>query len=255
MGDLAADRVYDERTDDETVYIAGGIGVTAAAVSNGRIGRFQLAHRCVAEDVATTADGRPVVATADETLVGTDFAASGFGPAVTVGADGETALAADETGRLARFEDGWNTTGRVDAAVHGLDGDLVAASDGVHRADGTHIGLDDAYDVAATGPFVATERGIFRRVEGWRRDCEAPTHRVTSDGRQALAVTADGRVLTGSDGEWRALGLEAGSPFVDVACGESAYALTEDGRLFVGHSGDWRSRSLGLSAATALAVA
>jgi hypothetical protein len=101
----------------------------------------------------------------------------------------------------------------------------------------------------------ATERGLFRRVEGWRHDWEGPTHRVAGDRDSALAVTADGGLLAGTDGDWHAVGLEPEAPFVDVAWGASAYAITADGRLFVGDDGDWRSRALGLADATALAVA
>jgi len=263
-------RVYTDQSETVDAYVAADLGVAVARVSRDKIGEFSLVERCTARDVAATAHGI-AAATAEDVLVGDDdgFEATGFGPAVAVtGYDGGV-LAAGEDGRLARYDGSWDAIDTV-ADVRALDADLVAAADGVHRFgdDGlAAVGLDDARDVAAAGvPLAATPNGLYRLGAGWMQAADGAFEVAASDpvtaeagalGR-AHAATADA-LYEHADGDdadaWAARDLPVEDAVVDVAYAtDSVVVLTADGVLAADAGDGFRHRSLGLRAASALAV-
>ncbi|WP_226011347.1 HVO_0234 family beta-propeller protein [Halomicrobium salinisoli] len=266
---LSEKRMYGDRRAETRAYVVGRMGVTYVAVSDDQIGRFGLEEQCTARDVAA-ADGRLVVATDEDVLVGGEegLEPAGFGSAVAVGADPLLAAAAD--GRVARSTDGeWETVGTVDE-VRAIDGNLVAAADGVYRVgpDGlAPLGRRDVRDVAAAGPFAATEAGLFRGTDdGWELEegGDATVVAAESDGGRAHAVVG-GDLLErseegeASDGEWW-LADAPREAVVDVAYADATYAVTGDGAVLVdpvaAKDGDpqWRTRSLGLTDVVGIAV-
>lgn len=263
---LSEKRMYGERRRETRCYVATAMGVAYVAVSDDQIGRFGLAHRCTARDVAA-GDGRLFVATEEDVLIDEDpredggtVEPTGFGPAVAVGG-GEEPLAASPDGRVAALEDDeWRDLDAV-PEVRAVDGDLVATADGVYRRDGdglAHVGLEDVRDVAAAGRYAATDSGVFRERDGWEREVSGSATVVASDGDRAHAV-GGGDLLERVDGAWE----PAGAPregVVDVAYDEAAFAVTADGTVLVDPvsakdgAPEWRTRSLGLADAVALAI-
>ncbi|PSP77179.1 hypothetical protein BRC81_10345 [Halobacteriales archaeon QS_1_68_20] len=283
MSDLAADRIYDDRTGKQDVYVASGQGVAVVEVSH-RVGRFRLDRRCTARDVAA-ADGLVAVATDEDVLLldradesdaesggeapgdeSAEYVETGFGPASAVGFDEGALVAAGDDefdiGRLLHPREDpteWLTVADVDAPVRAIDGPLLAADDGVYQLTADEIadvGLDDARDVAAVGPFAATGDGCYRLGPGWTRDLEDAFDVVaaaSSDGELALAHAATADALYAFDGEWDEREV-AESPVADVAYGATTYAVTADG-TFLADGGDrWERRSLGLRDVVAVAV-
>jgi hypothetical protein len=261
---LSEKRVYADTREETVVFVAGSTGVTRVAVAGDQVGRFSLAEQCDARDVAG-ADGRLLVATATDVLVGTGdgFAATGFGPALAVGIDDGTPVAAGESGAVARLAgDTWDEVATI-PDVRAIDGPLLGAADGLYRADAgyDHAGLDDVRDVAAAGPYAATGSGLFRRHDGWEQLFGGEFDVVAATDTAAHAVGSAVWVRT-DDGAWATTDLPADSPVVDVAYGTVPYAVTADGTLLVAVSGDsspdgtagWRSRTLGLPDTRALAV-
>jgi len=260
--------MYGDRREETVAYLATGQGVATVRVSGDQVGRFGLAHRVPARDVATT-DGAVVVATDEAVLVGPDdFEPLGFGPAVAVGTDREGAvLAADEDGRVARYrDDEWvdlGTVGDVRAIAEGF----VAATDGVWRIGGDGLadaGLDAVRDVAVADgvPLAATGEGLYRLGNGWLREREGAYRVVAAGSGHAHAATATD--LFERDGEaWTTVDLPVDEPVVGVGYGECVYAVTDAGTFLVeadpettaDGAGGWRSRSLGLPDVAALAVA
>lgn len=270
MGELEEDRVYRETIGKTDVYVAAALGVAVVSVSNDRIGRFRLAQRCDARDVALVGH-RLVIATDEDVLVGTDDAleASEFGPAVAVGGESDV-LAASPNGSIARYrEGGWAPVGEV-GAVRAIDGDLVAAADGVYRVeDGLEpLGLDDVVDVA-TGetPLAATSEGLYRFDGEWTRERAGPFRVVASDGERAHAATS-AALFERSDGEWRERDPPIEETIADLGYtgvasedGRGVVGVTVAGTCFVdpvaakdGATG-WRRRMLGLDDVTRIAVA
>ena len=278
---LSEKRIYGARREATRAYVASAIGVTYVASSDDQIGRFGLEHRCEARDVAGD-DGQLLVATDEDVLVGTEdgFEPAGFGPAVAVGV-GADPLAADPDGRVARLVEGtWESLGEVDG-VRAIDGDLVAAADGVYHVnyegerrdpgedlspDLSHVGLDDARDVAGAGPFVATGNGVYHREDGWNRQVEGDATVVSSVGRSGRHVgrrahaVVDGTLCErDGEGEWRDADAPDGQ-VVDVAYGDATFAVTGDGTVLLDPvsakdgSPAWRSRSLGLADVVGVAV-
>jgi hypothetical protein len=271
-------RVYAETREETVAWVASAIGVTRVSVAGTQIGRFSLAERCTAHDLAGSG-GRLYVATDEDLLVGTDdgFEASGFGPAVAVGIDDGTPLAAGPDGRIGALDGNtWTERGTVPSDVRGMDGSLVAAADGVYHVDGSvsHAGLDDARDVAAAPALAATGTGLYHRQDGWTQEVGGEASVVAGDGGRAHAVV-DGELLErGDENTWTPCDLPVGGEVVDVAYVDAPMAVTGDGTLVVhaaaepseGHSqsaatgdtrqavGDWRHRALGVSDVAALAV-
>ncbi|GAA0649040.1 HVO_0234 family beta-propeller protein [Salarchaeum japonicum] len=251
-------RVYAEKEDSEVVLVATGMGVASVSVSADQIGRFGLAHRCTARGVAAR-PGEGAVATEDGVVVTADedeFEEIGFSRSVAVGY-GTGLLAADSSGTLAEYADGeWVERGAV-ADARAIDGDLVAAADGVHRVtpDGVeHAGLDDAADVAAAGPYAATAEGLFRLGNGWLDELSGDATAVVADGERAHAVV-DGALHERTPDGWRERSTHADAALVDVAHGDGAvYAITADATLLVDAGDGWRSRTLGLRDVAGIAV-
>ena len=269
--------MYGDRREETVAYLATAQGVATVRVSGDQVGRFGLAHRTDARDVATV-DGAVVVATDEAVLVGREeFEPLEFGPAAAVGTDREgDVLAAAESGRVARYRDGeWVDLGTV-AAVRAIADGFVAAADGVWRVDGDGLvsaGLDAARDVAVADgvPLAATDDGLYRLGNGWLCEREGAFTTVAADAdyhaadpSHALAHAATPTDLYAFHGEeWRPLDLPTDESVVDVAYGECVYAVTDRGTFLVDAdpertpdgTGGWRSRSLGLPDVTALAVA
>lgn len=247
-------RVYADRAGTTTAFLATGAGVARVEVSADTVGEFTLAHRCDARDVAG-ADGRLAVATAEDVLVGTGEGVepTGFGPADAVGYH-DAPLAAGN-GRLARYDDsGWTTLASI-ADVRAIDGDLVAAADGVHRTDGSHVGLDAVRDVATSGgPLAAAESGLYYLANGWVQALDGRFDVVASGTAAAHAAGGDTLYERGASGDWTAVDLPVSEPIADVGFGEATYVVTETG-TFLANAGDgWRHRSLGLPDVAAVAV-
>jgi len=258
---LSEKRVYDERRGADPAYVASDMGVTRVTVAGDQVGRFSLARRCGARDLAG-GGGRLVVATDADVLVGTgdaEFAETGFGPAVAVGLDGEVPVAAGPEGHLARLRgEDWAAVGSCEAAVRAIDGDLVAAADGLYHVGPPgggleHAGLDEVRDVAATGPWAATAAGLFHRRDGWEAVLEGAFTVVAADEGRTHAVSGD---LWRREGEtWRRPDPPVEAAVVDVAYGERPYLVTENGTFLVeGEDGAWGRRALGLAGVCALAV-
>lgn len=267
MSDIEQKRIYADRREATVLYVAGQQGVATVWVSGDRVGRFGIAHRCRARDVAAR-DGTVYVATDEGVLAGPDpFDPLGFdGGAVAVAASDAGVFAASETGELRRLrDDAWTTPGAVDE-VRALSGAFVAAGEGVFRVrDGelVGVGLADVRDVAAGGtPLAATGDGLYRLGNGWLSEREGAFEVVGAapgDDR-AHAATADALYACGDD--WTAVDLPVAEPVVDVGYGECTYAVTASGTVLVAAdpdrtadgTGGWRSRALGLTGVEALAV-
>ena len=274
---LSEKRMYGQTRPETHAYVGSGLGVTRVETAGGQIGRFSLAERCSARDIAG-ANGEIAVATDEAVLISTDdgFAATGFGPATAVGYDADGLVAAGQ-GRVARYDDGeWWEMGAVDD-VRALASDLVAAADGVYGLPGCAcLGLHDAADVA--GPFAATADGLYKRDategtvgtrENWAIVRSGAHGVVASDGERTHAAEADTLYeLTDTDGaspdpHWQACDLPVRERVVDVTYGQDTYAITEDGTFLVDTAdestadgrGGWRSRSLGVPNISGIAVA
>lgn len=248
-------------------------------------GRSPSARR--ARLVAVAADEDVFVAPVDdadpENPGALSFADTGFGPATAV--DSDSLLAGDADGRVARFEAGggggdedggapatdgeWVTLDEV-GGVRALDGDLVAAADGVHRVrdDGlASVGLDDARDVATGGdgvaPLAATGSGLYKLGNGWMEVLDGAVDAVvaSADGR-AHAVSGGDLFGRGDGGAWTTIPVPVDEDVAAVGHGVAAtYAVTEAGTFLVRADGgrdegdaDWRHQVLGLREVGGVAV-
>ena len=264
-------RVYGAKQAGTELFVACGVGLLRVSVSDALVGEFGLVHRGDVRDVAAS-EGVLVVATGADVLFGvaggegaTDgdgtgdvtFEPTGFGPAVAVSARGGPVASDGE--RVARFDEGWTTTAELDG-VRALNGGLVAAAAGVHRTDGTALGLPDARDVDAAGtPLAATDDGLYYLGNGWMRAVEKAAggfRVVASDDAGERAHAAGERLYSrdGADDDWSA--VDVPGEVVDVAHAETTYAVTRDGTLwaFDPAEGAWRDRTLGVPDVRALAV-
>ncbi|WP_435348130.1 HVO_0234 family beta-propeller protein [Haloarchaeobius sp. HRN-SO-5] len=250
-------RVYEGDQRETTVYVASGVGVVAVNVVDERVGGFELVARCTARDVAAD-EGAVAVATDEDVLVGPEsFDGTGFGSAVAVDLSADGLLAADDDGRVARYEDGeWRALGTCAGAVRAIDGDLVAADDGVYRAtdDGlTHAGLDDVRDVATAGiPRAATAAGLYHLGNGWMDDADGDFTLVASDGDRGHAV-GDGDLYRLTDDGWEVHPNQPDATFVGVTYGDTTYAVGSDGRFFAEAPDGWRHQLLGMPDVVAVA--
>jgi len=283
--DIALDekRMYGGKRPETTVYVASGMGLTRVDVAGDQVGRFELVFRDSVRDVAG-GEGRLLVATDEGVLVGTEagFEPTGFGPAAAVGlapGEGDTGphpLAAAPGGEVATLRgDEWERVG-TGSDPRAIDGDLLAAGDGVYRvdvaADGDAAGLDRlregaATDVAAAGPYAACPDGLYELPDRQLRDGEhaavaadASEGRAPAGGNRAHAV-AGGELFVRRDG-WERADLPTDESIVDIGYGESVYAVTAAGTLLVDADpeqtpdgyGGWRSRALGVREVRRLAV-
>ncbi|WP_411965130.1 hypothetical protein [Haloferax sp. YSMS24] len=263
--DLSIDekRVYADKSGKQTVYVAAEMGVVSVDVSDDLVGGFRIDHRCSPRDIVGS-PGEVAVATDEDVLLVHDDAYHelDFGPATTVGFHRNRVVAADESGRIARYgEDGWEELGTVED-VRALDGSLVAAADGVYRIGDsglTHVGLDDVNDVSDPAGrlgsddgtlFAATDSGLYWLGNGWMDALEGTTTVVASmpDGR-AHAVGPDGLVSLEAE-EWVADPIPMDETVVGVAHdARAAYAVTDAGTFCVRTvKDDWRTQVLGLDA-------
>ncbi|WP_440990372.1 HVO_0234 family beta-propeller protein [Haloarchaeobius baliensis] len=270
-------RVYDGDERKATLYVASGVGCVAVDVVDERVGGFELATRGAAYDVAAR-DGVVAVATDEDVLVGRvgsggedthvgEFEATGHGGAVAVSVvDGPEILAASPEGDLSRLAVGggdadgdWTGCGSVDAEVRALSSELCAAEDGVYRVGTslTHVGLDDAHDVSATGtPRAATGDGLYRLGNGWLDELTGDATVVESDGGETGTADADeperahavvdGELVALSAGEWLTYPDQPEGTVVGVAYDRTTYLVTGEGRVFAAADDGWRSQSLGV---------
>lgn len=258
-------RMYSETREETTAFVASDMGVTRVEVAGNQIGRFSLVHDDPATSIAG-ADGKLVVGTESDVLVGTDegFAETNFGAAAAVGLDDGTPLAVAPDGTVARLEgDDWVTVGSV-TGPRRMDGNLLATRDSVVRVAAGLFDLDAGpavRDVAAAGPYAATADGVLAYDDGWTRVAGGNCTLVAADGERAHAVSEDGLLVRRND-DWQVHDLPTDTAVADIAHGESLYAVTADGTVFVyaapdltpDGQGGWRSRALGVRNVVGLAV-
>ena len=237
------------------VAVASGAGVVVATVGGDRVGEYGLRTREPARDVAAV-EGRLAVATDDAVTL--DGEPTGFGPAVALGCDGDSLVAAGPEGGVARYDGAdWAPLGRLDAKVRAVDGGLLAAADGVHRVapDLPHAGLEDVRDVDGAG-LAATVDGLWRRTDaGWSCERDGPHDAVVvaSGADRAHAAAADALLERTADG-WVTCDPPVCGDLADVAEGPAAYAATTDGTFLVDDGDGWRDRPLGVPEVRRLAV-
>lgn len=253
MSSIEEKRVYADKTEETTIYLASELGVVRVSVSGDSIGSFGIEHRCVARDLARCSG--LAVATDEDVLV--DGELTGFGPALVVGGS-ESAIAVGPEGRVARFDGEWTTVGRLEG-VRAAEDDLLATDEGVYRVgdDLRHVGLEDVNDVSARGvPLAATDSGLYHLANGWIRDLDGRFDRVsgaaTGDLARACALAAVGERLYISDGEWHEHTIP--EPFAAAAVEEAIYGASAEGTLYVDAGEGWRSQALGISGVRAIAV-
>jgi hypothetical protein len=268
--DLALDekRVYADRRPQTTVFVGSALGVTRVDAAGDQVGRFSLVRRGVVRTIAG-ADGRLVVGTDEDVLVGTGdgFAPTDFGRAAVVSlADGRPVAAAPD-GTVARLAgDEWVSVGSV-TNPRRADGDPLVAADGVYRVGDelTALGGDGIRDVAAAGPYAAAAAGVLRYDGTWSREFGTDCTIVAADGDRVHAVSDEGLLVRTPDGEgesWQVRERPVAGPLADIAHGETLYAVTADGTMLVHATpdlapdgqGGWRSRELGVRDVAGLAV-
>ncbi len=267
--DTGADerRLYGTKREETAAYVASALGITRVELAGDQVGRFSLERQCTATGVAGD-EGTLVVGTDEDVLVGTDdgFVETGFGPATAVTVANGTPAAAGPDGEVARLvEKEWETLGTV-GHVRRMDGDLLAANNGVYRID-TGLpalgGGNTVRDVAAAGPYAATAEGVLAYDGGeWTCLVDGDYSLVAADGQRTHALGQAGlREQRGE--EWYTSEMPVDAPIADLTHGESLMAVTADGTLLVnadpevtadGHGG-WRSRILGVREVAGLAVA
>jgi len=265
-------RVYDGDGESVPVYVVGEFGVAAVETSDNLVGEFGLERQCTARDAAGR-DGRVAVAADEDLLLGTGegFEPLGVGPTVAVGFGTDGALvAALADGRVIRERgDSWTELGEV-ADVRAVDGEFLAAADGVYRAVDAglrHVGLDDARDVSATGtPLAATGGGLYRLGNGWLAELDGECRAVSASpadpgapagtgGLGRAHAATDAALYERADGEWRAVSLPVDGDVVALDRGPAgAYAMTADGTFLLSVGDGWRSQPLGLRDARAVAA-
>jgi len=279
-------RVYDGDGESVPVYVVGEFGVAAVETSDDLVGEFGLERQCTARDAAGR-DGRVAVAADEDLLLGTGdgFEPLGVGPSVAVGFGADGALvAALADGRVVRERgDSWTELGEV-AGARAVDGDFLAAADGVYRATGAgsatdaadegaasaglhRVGLDDARDVSASGtPLAATGDGLYRLGNGWLAELDGECRAVGASPADADApagtgglgrahAATDAALYERADGEWRTVALPVDGDVVALDHGPTgAYAMTADGTFLLSVGDGWRSQPLGLRDARAVAA-
>lgn len=279
MGEDASEErnLFSEPRERTAAYVASELGLVRVDLAPDRIGEFSLVERCAATAVA--ASGAIVAAgTEDGVLVdsGDGFRASGFGPAVAVGVDGTTVVAAGPDGEVCRLDcssgvdpessestddrPGWEYAGTA-RSPRRFDGRLLAGEGGVYRVredgdlEGVGIGLEDVRDVASPGPFAATDGGLYRYDgDEWHRESDGRASIVASDGERAHAIDSEGLLeravdrsggtpergvdRSGGEGHWERQALPDGTQPIDLAYGASLYAVTAEGEFLVAAAGE-----------------
>ena len=263
MDDIEEKRVFGDRAGGSVLLVAAAVGLVSVVVSADRVGEFGIAHRCSPVDVAA-ADGLLAVATDQDVLVrapaGDGYEATGFGPAVAVGVEDATVVAASEDGRIAQLAThvarrSWTDLDDLDADVRAIDPPLLATADGLHRLPGLDsVGLDDVHDVAAAGPLAATGDGLYSLGNGWMDQLPGNFRVVATDGHRAHAAT-ESTFYERRDGDWHAVDLPADGPVVDVAYAEAAFAVTAGGVVLAEGEDGWRATPLGVDGVVGCAVA
>lgn len=253
---LSEKRIYADTTGVTTAFVGTESGVVRVSISDDIVGEFTLERTGAVTDVAA-ADGRLAIGTPNDVFVRFDgaFHETEFGRASAVGYDTDGELLAAGDGRLARYDDGWTTIGLIEG-VRAIDGGMVAAESGVHRIDGTHVGLEDARDISTTGtPLAATGTGLYYLANGWMCAIDDEFTVAASDGAHSHAATSETLYRQrGPESEWAAVELPIDGTIADVAYADHVYAVTDDG-TFLADAGDgWRYRSLGVPGVTGLAV-
>lgn len=132
-------------------------------------------------------------------------------------------------------------------------------------------------DVAAAGPYAATDEGLFRCADGgWHCEYDSVASVVAATDGRAHAVDADGLLERGSGvagpgdtpgtrdegGRWERVATPGDASPVDIAHGPGLYAVTEAGEFLLAAAdaqatdgrGGWRSRTLGVRGVTGLTV-
>lgn len=254
MSSIEEKRVFADRADKTSVYLASEIGVVRVSVSDDRIGSFGIERRCTARDLAFC----PELAVATDEDVLLDGEPTGFGPAVVVGGSNGP-IAVSPEGRVARYEHtnrGWADIGCVEG-VRAADGDLLATEEGIYRVGDelTHVGLEGVTDVSTRGiPLASTDTGLYRLGNGWMRDLDGGFDRVAGSGSAGTLerACAVGEGFYSYDGEWRE--HDAPEAFTAVAIGESVYGVSAGGTLSVDAGEGWRSQSLGVSGVRAMLI-
>ena len=254
-------RVYDGTRPAETLFVASEAGLARVSVAADIVGEFSLVYRDETLDVAVSENQLAIATPGDVLTAEVDngrlrFTETGFGEAAAVCYHQGLVAAGD--GRLARLDgETWTTLGAV-GDVRELSGGMVAAASGVHRFDGTHIGLDDATDVVTGNDVLAaTSSGLYRLGNGWLKRLDGD-FRFVSTGRNGAQ---DGiRAHTGTEetlyervgGEWVSVDIPVVEPVVDTTYGDGVYAVTRNGTVAVDAGDGWRSRALGLSGVSAV---
>lgn len=253
---LSEKRVYTDASDATTAFVGTERGVVRVSISDDIVGEFSLERTDRVTDIAA-AGGRLAIGTPEDVLVRSDgtFHGTGFGTASAVGYDGNGDLIAAGDGHVARYDTDWNQLGKV-ADVRAIDGGMVAARSGVHRLDGTHVGLEDVWDISTTAtPLAATGSGLYYLANGWMCDFEGDTSVVASDGTRSHAATAETLYRKATpDDEWTAVKLPVDGTISGIAYTEGVYAVTDDGTVLANAGDGWRHRSLGVPGVTGLAV-
>lgn len=251
---LTEKRVYAGGGGATIAFVASTAGLARVAVSDDIVGEFSLERRGDTTAVAA-AGGRLAIGTPEDVFVGDDdgFYGTDFGAATAIGYhDG---LVASDGERLARYDGDWETLARIDG-VRSIDDGMVGAASGVHRLDGTHVGLSDVRDVSSSGtPLAATDDGLYYLANGWVSALDGSFTCVSSDGERAYAATRGTLYERSESGAWTAVDLPIDGSVVDVAYGGGGiYAVTEEG-VFLATVGDgWRHRSLGLAGVSGIAI-
>ena len=252
---LAEKRVYADSGGATTAFVASDVGLVRVSVSDDIVGEFSLERR--GPTTAVASDGaRLAIGTPEDVLVadGSEFHETGFGPATALGY--HNGLIAAGNGRLARYEEdeSWTTLAEI-GAVRAIDGPMVAAESGIHRLDGTHVGLDDAYDVTTAGtPLAATDAGLFYLANGWMNALDGSFTAVSGDENRAHAATGGDIVARSAENEWRSVELPTNGEITAITHGDGVYAVTETGEFLATVGDGWRHRSIGVMGVSGLAV-
>jgi hypothetical protein len=250
---LTEKRVYAGGDGATTAFVASTAGLVRVAVSDDIVGEFSIERRGDTTAVAAD-DGRLAIGTPEDVFVGTEdgFHGTGFGAATAVGYhDG---LVASDGERVARYDGTWESLARIDG-VRAIDGGMVAAPSGVHRLDGTRVGLGDVRDVSGSGtPLAATDDGLYSLANGWVRALDGPFTCVSSDGERAHAATRETLYERSDDGAWTAVDLPVDGAVVDIAYDGGTYAVTENGVILANVGDGWRHRSIGVAGVSGMAI-